>query len=220
MFRKEAEWLRAVLAEKPAAELSPLLNLGSGNRHLRTVRKPWIEAEVFAPLAARGVRVVHADRLAADGVDLASDLLDDREFERLQQIEPRAALCCNLMEHLPERVEFARRCAALLPGGALLIFTGPYSHPHHRDPIDTMFRPTPQEAAALFPCMTMLDGRIIDVGESYCDSVAERPWILLRHVARFPFPFLGFEKWKRSMKKLYWLANNYQVSCAVLRKDG
>jgi len=60
--------------------------------------------------------------------------------------------------------------------------------------------------------------QIIDSGESYRDTVCRRPWILLRHLARLPFPFVDFEKWRASMQKPYWLFHNYQVSAAVLRR--
>ena len=52
----------------------------------------------------------------------------------------------------------------------------------------------------------------------YRDAVRERPWILLRHVWRFPIPFLSFEKWRRSMARLYWLAAEYRITCAVFEK--
>jgi hypothetical protein len=53
---------------------------------------------------------------------------------------------------------------------------------------------------------------------SYRDAVRERPWILLRHVWRFPVPFLSFERWKRSMARLYWLVAEYRITCAVFEK--
>jgi hypothetical protein len=61
----------------------------------------------------------------------------------------------------------------------------------------------------------MIRGEIIDVGESYRGQVRRRPWILFRHIFRFPFPFIGFEGWKRSMRKLYWLFNNYRITGAL-----
>jgi hypothetical protein len=54
---------------------------------------------------------------------------------------------------------------------------------------------------------------------SYRDDVHRRPWILLRHVARFPAPFVSWAKWKRSMAKLYWLAAEYRITCAVFEKQ-
>jgi hypothetical protein len=102
------------------------------------------------------------------------------------------------------------------PGG-LIFVTVPKSYPHHRDPIDTMYRPAPDQLAELFSPATMLNGEIVDVGESYRGQVKRRPWILLRHILRFPFPFIGFEGWKRSVGKLYWLAHNYAITGAVFQ---
>jgi hypothetical protein len=64
----------------------------------------------------------------------------------------------------------------------------------------------------------MIHGEIVNTGESYRDQVRLRPWILLRHLFRLPVPFLGIATWKRSMQKLYWLAHNYEMTCAVFRK--
>lgn len=40
-------------------------------------------------------------------------------------------------------------------------------------------------------------------GRSCRDHLQQRSWLLLRHVARFPVPFLSLEEWRRSMAKLY-----------------
>ena len=62
-----------------------------------------------------------------------------------------ALLCCNVLEHVRDPGEFARRCAMLVRPGGVIVVTVPRSYPHHADPIDTLYRPTPEEAAALFP---------------------------------------------------------------------
>jgi hypothetical protein len=124
-----------------------------------------------------------------------------------------------VLEHVVDRAKFARRCFQLLMPGGLLLATVPRSYPRHGDPIDTLFRPTPAEIAQLFPNAVLVAGDTLDVGESYRDAVAERPWILLRHIPRFFFPFIDLEKWKASMQKPYWLFHNYQVSAVVLRKS-
>jgi hypothetical protein len=53
---------------------------------------------------------------------------------------------------------------------------------------------------------------VLGAGMSYRDAVCERPWILLRHFCRFPVPFLSFERWKRSMARLYWLVAEYRIT--------
>ena len=127
-------------------------------------------------------------------------------------------LCCNLLEHVIEPDRLACHCLDLVAAGGLLFVTVPFSYPYHRDPIDTMYRPNPAELAELLRGARLLDSTILDTGVSYLDAVRERPWLLLRHLWRLPIPFLSFERWKRSMARLYWLAAEYRITCAVFEK--
>jgi hypothetical protein len=201
VFEAEAKWVVGALSDIDAGALSPLLNVGSSDRRFREDIQPWIQESLFGPLERRGVRVVHSDLKQLEGVEVAGDLMDEAVFERLKGFGFKSLLCNNVLEHVLDPKGFVRRCSALVADGGYMIVTVPNSYPHHRDPIDTMFRPTPEPA-------------------SYRDDVRRRPWILLRHVFRAPFPFLGFTRWKRSMKKLYWLVYNYRVTCVVLKLSG
>jgi hypothetical protein len=218
MFKAEARWLRGALEAFPPERLSPLLNLGSSSAEVRETVQPWIEDELFCPLRDRGIEVIHVDKRRSPGVDVQVDLTDAADVRRLADIRSKALLCCNLLEHVHEPRRLAQNCLELLPTGGLVFVTVPFSYPHHRDPIDTMYRPNPAELAGLFTGARLVDGMILGAEVSYRDTVRQRPWILLRHVARFPVPFLSFEKWKRSMVRLYWLAAEYRISCAVLEK--
>jgi hypothetical protein len=80
-----------------------------------------------------------------------------------------------------------------------------------------MYRPAPDELAQLFPAGPMLNGEIVDVGESYRGQVKRRPWILLRHILRFPFPFIGSKDGNGRLGKLYWLAHNYAITGPCFR---
>lgn len=218
MFEAEARWLRRALGAFPAARLSPLLNLGSSSAEFRETVQPWIDGEVLCPLRNRGVEIVHVDMRPLPGVDVAADLTDAADVQRLQAFRPKALLCCNLLEHVPAPERLAQHCLDLLPTGGLAFVTVPFSYPHHRDPIDTMYRPSPAELAELFSGARLRDGTILGAGVSYRDAVRQRPWLLLRHICRFPVPFLSFEKWRRSMTRLYWLAAEYRITCAVFEK--
>ena len=78
---------------------------------------------------------------------------------------PRTVFCNNVLEHVPDPALFAQRCFDLLPPGGRLVVTVPRSYPHHRDPIDTMFRPTPDEICALIDApYERLDDEIIETG--------------------------------------------------------
>lgn len=218
MFAAEARWLRDRLDRFPAERLSPLLNLGSSDAAFRERRQPWIAEELFRPLAARGIAVVHVDRRAAAGVDVRADLTDPADVAHLKSWGARALLCCNLLEHVREPARLARHCLDLLGEGGLVFVTVPFSYPHHADPIDTMYRPGPAELVPLFCGARLREGMILDAGLSYRDEVRARPWLLLRHLARLPVPFLSPMRWRRSMRRLYWLAAPYRITCAVFEK--
>ena len=218
MFEAEARWLYGALEAFPTERLSPLLNLGSSYAAFRESVQPWIEKEVFRPLRRRGIELVHVDLRDLPGVDFRADLTDPEDIDRLRALRPKALLCCNLLEHVLEPERLARHCLDLLPTGGLVFVTVPFSYPYHRDPIDTMYRPNPAELAELFTGARLLEGTILGAGVSYRDAVRERPWILLRHLCRFPVPFLSFDRWKRSMARLYWLVAEYRITCAVFEK--
>jgi hypothetical protein len=219
MFAAESRWVGRQLAALPTEMLSPLLNIGSSTSEFRETVQPWTMRDIFAPLAERGVTVVHLDARSGPGIDLRADLLNEADFDRVRAGRYRALLCCNILEHVRDPAELARRCTSLITPGGIIIVTVPFSYPHHRDPIDTLYRPAPEAAAALFPATTVVTADIIDTGESYRDEVRRRPWLLLRHLARLPVPFLDAAKWRNSMTKPYWMFHNYRVSAAVLRRD-
>jgi hypothetical protein len=218
MFEAETAWLCGALDCYPVERLSPLLNLGSSTARFRERVQPWTEQRLFRALRARGVELVHVDRRDEDGVDLRADLTDPADLPRLVAVGPRALLCCNLLEHVEDPGRLARHCLELLPPSGLAFVTVPFSYPYHQDPIDTMFRPSPAELARLFPGARLIEGVVIGAGQSYRDEVRRRPWLLLRHLARLPAPFLSWARWRRSMQKLYWLTAEYRITCAVFEK--
>jgi len=216
MFEAEAKWLHNVLQSEGSDRLSPLLNIGSSTRAFRQ-QQPWTEQFLFEPLQKRGVRVLHLDNRAGDGIDIHADILDAGDAKRISAFSPKAILCCNILEHVPDPAALAGACINIVGPGGLIYVTVPYSYPHHRDPIDTMYRPSPGELAKLFRPAVMRKGEIIDTEQSWWGDVAQRPWILLRPLLRLPFPFVNFAGWKRSMRRLYWLTHRYRVTGAVFQ---
>ena len=217
MFEAEAVWLGKLLGTASGKDLSPLLNIGSSTRQFREVEQPWTEQFIFAPLKARGVDVFHLDNRDGEGIDIRADVLSARELPRIRALGPKSILCCNILEHVCDPAVLARRCMEIVGPGGLIFVTVPYSYPYHRDPIDTMFRPSPDELARLFRPAVMLKGEVIDTAQSWWGEIRKRPWILLRPLLRLPFPFIDFPGWQRSMRKLYWLAHRYRVTGALFQ---
>lgn len=217
MFDAEAAWLQHEMARFAPGELSPLVHLGSSDATFRKTTQPWIHERIERPLVDAGVRLVTLDLKVGEGIDIAGDIFDDSVMARLRALAPRALLCANILEHVADPRALASRCLDLLPPSGLLFVTVPRSYPHHADPIDTLFRPTPAEVHALFPGTELVASAVIEPG-SYRDDVARRPWILFRFV-RLLAPFLSLSRWKRTAAKLYWLVHPYRVTCVVLRKQ-
>lgn len=218
MQEVEAKWIESTLQAYSAEDLSPILDIGSQTLKFRTEEKPYIHNDLFAPLMARGVKIIHSDLQAGEGIDITADLLAEDGFAEIKETAPRTVFCNNVLEHVLDPALFASRCFSLLPPGGRLIITVPNSYPHHRDPIDTMFRPTPEQISALIDAPhEVLVSEVIETG-SYRDNLKQRPWIIFRQILRLPFPFLGWTKWKRSMKKFYWMIWPYRQSCIVIQK--
>jgi len=217
VFLAETKWLAGFLEQLPAEELSPLLNVGSSTAELRETHQPWTEENLFAPLRGRGIEIVHLDAREGNGIDIRADIADPSDVERIRRMHPRAVLCCNILEHVLEPARVAKHCVDIVGPGGYVFVTVPYSYPRHRDPIDTLYRPTPAELQTLFRHTELVAGEIIDAGESYLTQVKKRPWILLRHIFRAPFPFIGYEDWRHSMRKPTWLFRNYRVTCVVFK---
>lgn len=218
MMKCDAVWLQKTLARFSNEELSPIVNIGSSTAHFREVEQPFIHELIFGPLAERGIDVIHVDLKAGDGVDISADILSDSGNEKVRAHAPKALICTHVFEHVVSREGLATRLMDLLPMNGLFFVTVPSSYHQHNDPIDTMYRPSPEELAALFPGQTILEKSDL-VGDTYWMHVRKRPVTLFfRHFLRFFVPFLGWKKWKRSMGKLYWLYHHYRVSAIAGRK--
>ncbi len=173
-------------AGAPDGELSPLLNLGSSDLHFRTEAQPWIDREVFAPLRApAGREIVHSDLKTLPGVDIAADALSEAGLSRLRAVGARAILCCNMLEQRDRpggagASAWRRWC----PVGGLLVVTVPFSYPYHPDPIDTYYRPDPEDMSReLFPGLRLVRAEIVD-GPTYAPELLRRPWLLVRDLRK------------------------------------
>jgi SAM-dependent methyltransferase len=199
---------------------SVCLNVGSSIRHFREVEQPHIHAELIGPLEAAGVRFVHCDLKADDGVDLVGNVLDT-EFQ--QQMADRRAdilLCCNILEHLTEPQAFADACANLVRAGGYMVVTVPYSYPYHADPIDTMLRVDPAGLARFFPDWELARGEIVE-SQTFLQETLAQPGgsaVLIRHLAKVLVPFYRPRRWRTKAHRTLWLFRPYKISVALLRK--
>ena len=164
MLLREAQWLGKRISELGDDALYPMLNIGSHTAEFRTREQPWIDKYIFARARSLNLPVVHTDMRPQEGVDLVGDLTDPAFLASVTQKQFRSVFCSNLLEHVPNREEIARALiASVIPGGYIIV-SGPYGFPYHPDPIDTMFRPSVEEMAALFPGTSLVRGEIVSCG--------------------------------------------------------
>lgn len=220
MLPKEAAVMGQWLAETEFGSDSVCLNLGSSTRVFREHVQPYIQADIIAPLERRGVRVVHCDLKADDGVDEVGDLLDPNVQARLARYSADLLICSNMLEHLPEIQPFVDACARVVRPGGLCLITVPRSFPYHPDPLDTMYRPTPQQVAALLPDWEIVEAADVAAGNLREEIAAEpRPaTALIRQIVRAALPFYRPQHWWPAAHKLAWLFRDYRVSLVMLRR--
>lgn len=218
MFEVEAKRLSEILLAQ--RDISPLLNLGSGDRRLREELKPHIERELFAPLRAAGVTAVHSDLRPGEGVDVAGDILDPAFQEMLRARGFRALVAANLLEHVRDPAAVAAACEAIVGEGGLIVATVPSSFPYHADPLDSGYRPTPEALAALFAgCEPVLTEEVR--GVTYAEQIRTRGLSVAGELARTLGALLTFpirpKAARARLDRWRWYRRPYRVSIALVR---
>ena len=214
----ESLWIRSQLEGIPDEDLFPLVDLGSSSLEYRTRYQPFIQENVFAPLAARGGRVWHTDLKPEPGIDLVGDLLDPGFCARLAQLGARTVTAFNVLTHVTDRHAFARTALQLVPAGGYLMVTGPHRLPATEDPVDTRYRPTATEAATLFPGTEVVASTMIDGGNWRQWRADERGRSLPRTVLRMATPFYRPKQWLDVARQAPYLFRSIQTFGLVLRK--
>lgn len=217
MLIEEARWFRSHIAKLPDDALFPMLNVGSSTEEFRVRKQPWIDEYVFAPLRARGGRVVHLDLKQAPGVDVVGDVADAAVRERLAALGVRSVFCSNLLEHVPDRASICDSLIELLPPGGLLLVSCPQRYPKHDDPFDNGFRPDVGDLQALFQGTETLAAETV-MGGTYYDALGRSPFRLARDFVRACMPFYAPRRWLGTVRHLAWLSRPFAATCAGLRK--
>lgn len=217
MLINEAIWLGQQAAKLSTESLSPLLNLGSQNAEFQQ-QTPWIEQHFLGPLRARGVKIVNSDLQDAPGVELVGDLLDPEFVGRVSTLGFRSVVCCNLLEHVLDRPAVAAGVAGLVSPGGYLFVSCPKKFPYHPDPIDTGFRPTDTELAALFPSARLVEGSVVAC-ETGWEHLGQGPRSRAVKLARLALPFLRPRGWLNTARLVAWSFRRFSASCALLVRN-
>ncbi len=223
MRTSEAEFIGERLQDIPIEHLSPVLNLGSSNARFRQQTHPHVDREIFFPLEKRGARIIHADLKQDEGIDVVGDVYDPVFQDKCRQLQPRTVLCCNILEHVENPAGFADIVSGLVPANGYLVVSVPHSYPFHADPIDTLFRPAPEEVVNLFgPAFApVVSHTLIDTtwlqDLSRAIGPLRLPWFFARDLAKAAREAVSEQHFRR-LHRYMWLVRPYEISIVILRR--
>lgn len=223
MRTSEAAFIGERLRDIPIEHLSPVLNLGSSNAEFRRHTHPHVDREIFFPLERRGARVIHADLKQDDGVDVVGDVYNPAFQDQCRQLGPRTVFCCNILEHVENPAGFATIVSGLVPANGYLVVSVPRSYPFHADPIDTLFRPAPEEVVRLFgPAFSPVVAHTL-VDTTWLQDLSRAigplrlPWFFARDLAKAAREAVAEQRFRR-LHRYLWLVRPYEVSIVILRR--
>lgn len=219
MRREEARAIYSLIKKCNLPKGAVILNIGSSTHLFRTETQPHINQELFAPLNRDGYAVKHVDIKSSPGVDIVGDVLDKSFQQMLTNIRADLVLCSNLLEHLTDRPAFIEGIKEIVSERGYLLVTVPNSYPYHGDPIDTLYRPAPEELAREFQPWESVRMETITSDNFWKDLVRSGEPIqnLLRLLLSIMFAMRSPKKFFQRADRLRWLFKKYKVSVVLLR---
>jgi SAM-dependent methyltransferase len=216
MLIEEAKWLESEFNLLSKDGLKKLLNVGSSTLYFRTKVQPYIESHVFAPLIKNEIQVVHLDLKKDAGVDINGNILDRgfQSFLKSQHFD--TVLCSNLLEHVTNPEDFGRAIVDIIDKGARIIVTVPKRYPYHKDPIDTLFRPSVEDLCNLFPGTKLIGSAYVVSKSSMLTSMIKHWKFGILSVLRL----LNFfnKEWRKYIQYFPNIPKKYIVTCLVMEK--
>jgi hypothetical protein len=217
MFALEAKYWASVVDTIEPKSFLPLLDLGSATLQYRIKEEPWVNEFLFDKISQKG-KVYHTDIDKGEGIDFSGDLTDEVFMEELKKMNIKSILCANILEHIEidKRDNLCKAILNLIPSGGYIFVSCPYKYPYHSAPIDTMFRPTPEDLAKLFPDTQTLRTEIIKAG-NYPHVLLGNKKHMLKVILRTLMPFYKPKNWFIVVNR--WLFKTFETSCVVLQKN-
>jgi len=218
MLEGEAISVRELLLG--AGAISPLLDIGSSTASFRSVSQSHIERELFGPLRAAGVQVLHCDLKAQEGVDIVGDVADKDTRRTLAGRGFRCILMANILEHVRDRRCVIEACEEIVGPGGLILATVPSSCPYHADPIDTYYRPSPKSLAAAFTRCELLAAREV-AGICYREDLHRRgtsiPGAIVRTILWTLIAPIRPRSFAARVHRWFWYSRPRRASVVLVR---
>lgn len=226
MFYDEAKWWGEKLGELDQ-QYFPALNVNSTSEEYRSKIKPFINQFIFTPLKNSNKPIFLTAESNNTGADWVGNILDEAFRAHLKQQNIQTIICTHVLEHVENREAFCTALLDIIPSGGCLLVSCPSRYPYHANsadtPIDTMYRPSKEALAALFPGTTLIESAVFNDSIFSQMNIAplKTPGYLLYYVLRLFTPFYNFKAWRYLLKRKlpYYFLFGCQSVAIILRKD-
>jgi hypothetical protein len=216
MLKEEAKWIENELERlsQQGTVFFPLANIGcSDEKQLEF--QPWVR-DLIGHIQKKGT-LVNIDIKDSPGVDMVGDLLDPLFITQLKERKFGALLCANILTNITDKEKFAASIIDVIPPGSVLIVTVSNRYPYVADPVDTLYRPTPDQLKMLFPGTEIVSSALVE-SQSYIKLLWSKKRIFLVTVVRLFMPFYKFKTWLNLVNYLPQIFKPVRSSCLVLKK--
>ena len=227
MFREEAEKIGNILESYEKNDINPVLEIGSSTYKFRNKIKPHIAKNIHSKLSNRGIKIILSDfkpdlDIKNSEDQIIGDVFDEKVFNKMQDVKPKCILLCNILEHVNNPNDLCKRILQIANEKTIIVVTVPFSFPYHRDPIDTLFRPSPKELVANFTDVELIHKEIIE-GTNFGEQLKELSLFsafsrIAKEVIKIIIHLITFQIKKIKYSRLFWLRKNYSVSLVVMKK--
>lgn len=219
MSPEEARWWKSCLSTISTPDLTPAINIGSSTADYRVRVNPHVDLDVFRPLVARGVDIIHVDMKAAPGVDFVGDITSPEALRKLKELRARAVFCNNSLQHVKDRARAFVALRELVVEGGYVFLSSPRAYPLVQDPFDSGYRPTVDDLVDEMEGFRVVDGAVIDFG-CYARQLRRKPWLLARDSHLLIGGLASHRRWEVLRRHYAFFFRRYLVTCVTLQKVG
>lgn len=218
MLIEEALWIKNQIEKHFNVDDFPLLNLGSSTKKFREIEQRHINDEIFNPLTKKDLKVIHTDIKQIDGVDIVGNINDAEFRKHIKSYNIQSILCSNLLEHVENPSQMVESIIEILPLNGKLIISTPFYFPFHKDPIDTLLRPTIEDLNILFKDLKNISSMTVISNDNLYKVFKSNPKYFFVMLTRWISPFYKFHEWKLYINDLVKLKKNFTANCIVFKK--
>ena len=192
-----------------------IINLGCGDIKNFLKSKPYVKKNVFDPLKKQGAVIINVDSYHYPNIDFVLDLTKLINFDFLKKTKsPRLYILANVLEHIPseKRLVAIKNIYNNMKKNDSIIITVPHQYPYHPCPIDTLYRPLPNDIKKLLPFINWKSLFLVNSG-SYKDEF--KKMYLLKKIGKLLKLFWIFQSPNKYInQRSMFLFKKYQISIA------